>query len=72
MFEYSKLKGRIREVCSSEKAFAEKMDLNRSTMSLKLNNKTDFTQEEIKRACKILEIQPDQIGQYFFNESVAN
>ena len=71
MFEYSKLKGRIREVCNSDTNFASKMELNRSTVSSKLNNRSEFTQDEIKRACKILNIPPEKIGEYFFRESVA-
>ena len=72
MFDYSKLKGRIREICKSDFVFAEKMNINRSTMSLKLNNKSEFTQEEIKRACDVLEIPNEEIGKYFFASKVVN
>ena len=71
MFDYAKLKGRIREVCETDKKFAEKMGIDRATLSKSLNNRRDFSQEEIQKACAILQITTDQIGAYFFKEQVA-
>lgn len=71
MFDFAKLKGRIREKCETETAFAAKMGMNRSTMSSRLTQKSDFSAEEIWKACQILSLTPDQIGDYFFRENVA-
>lgn len=68
MFDFARLKGRIREICSTDTAFAQAMGLNRSTISERLNGKSDFSADEIWKACQILHISADQIGDYFFRE----
>ena len=37
----------------------------------KLNNKNNFTQQQITKICKCLNIQKDEIGHYFFTENVC-
>ena len=69
-FDYSKLKGRIKEKCGSQKAFAERLGVTEATMTAKLNCDTYFTQGEILRSSGILEIQQDNLGKYFFTEKV--
>ena len=66
IFDYSKLNGRIREKAGTQKKFAESMGLSSATISAKLTNKTYFDQVEIKRAAKILDIDPGDISLYFF------
>ena len=65
-FNYSKLKGLITEKCGTQKAFADLLGINESTLTGKLRGKTYFSQEEIYRAIDILEIDHGQISQYFF------
>lgn len=65
-FDYSKLKGRIIEKCGSQKAFAEEMGMSKSTISIKLQGQTFFSQSQIFRAAKVLDIDPERIGAYFF------
>lgn len=65
-FVYSKLKGRIVEICGTQKVFAEKMGMTECTLTSKLRGYTYFTQPEIFRAVKILEIDPATVTQYFF------
>ena len=66
IFDYSKLKGRIREKIGTQKKFAESMGLSSASISSKLTNKTYFDQAEIERAAKILDIDPGDISLYFF------
>ena len=69
---HAKLRGKIKEVFGTQDAFAEAMEMDRSTMSLKLNDKSDWTAPEILKACKLLGISVDQIHVYFFNAKVGN
>lgn len=68
MFDYSKLRGRIKEKIGSESKFAEKLNISTTTLSYKFNGNSDFTATEIFKACQeeILDIEPDLIGIYFF------
>ena len=66
MFDYSKLRTRIIEKVGNNCNFAIKMGISERTLSLKLNNKIDFRQNEILKACKILSIPIKDIKEYFF------
>ena len=70
MFDYSKLKGRIKEKCGSQKVFAERLSVTESTMTSKLSGCAYFTQSEIMRAVEILAIEPEHISVYFFAPKV--
>lgn len=65
-YDYSKLLGRIKEKCNSNAIFAVQMGISERTLCLKLNNKVDFRQKEISKACDILKIANDEICYYFF------
>lgn len=69
-FKYDKLLGKIKEVCGTQEAFAEQMDINPATVSAKLKNKGFFKQHEILKACDILGIEANKIGEYFFTPIV--
>jgi len=69
-FDYSKLRGKIRETYGTEMAFAEAMQMSRTTISMKLNGKYEWKTPQIVRACKLLEIPLEQSAQYFFAEKV--
>jgi len=70
MFDYSKLRGRIREKFNTQEAFAKAMGFSSTTLSDKLNNKVQWTQKEIDRAVELLEISKEEIPIYFFTEKV--
>lgn len=70
MFDYSKLRGKIREVFGTQEEFAKAMNISAATVSDKLNNKTDWTQKEIDTIVKLLNIPKDRIPIYFFTEKV--
>ncbi len=70
MFNYDKLRGRIREKNGSETKFALKINMTPASLSSKLNQKTDFTSIEIQKICKELEIVKEDIPKYFFKEKL--
>lgn len=72
VFNYSKLNGKIVEVCGTQSKFAELMGLSEKTISLKLNNKIMFKQDEILKAIKILRVPVGDVQEYFFQVKVQN
>ena len=69
-YDYSKLKGKIREVYETHSAFAEAMGMGKTTLSLKLNNKAEWTQAEMATAMDLLNIPPTSVRTYFFTHIV--
>lgn len=72
-FDYSLLRGKIREFFGTEKNFAEKLSnssisISAGAFSNKINNKTNFTQPEIYFICDLLNIAHEDIPIYFFKE----
>ena len=67
---YSKLREKIRVTCGTQDAFAEKLGIGRVSLNLRLNNKAEFSQEEIFKACEILGIAIKDIPAYFFTQEV--
>lgn len=65
-FNYSKLRGKIKEVFETQQNFAKAMKMSNTSLSEKLNNKVDFTQKEIRKAVELLGIPKDDIPVYFF------
>lgn len=65
-FNYRKLLGRITEKMGSQAEFARRMGLSERTISLKLNGKVPFKQNEIVKASNLLEIDNSDIAAYFF------
>lgn len=65
-YNYSKLLGRIVEVFGTQSKFADKMGLSERSVSLKLNGKVGWKQNEITKACSILTIKDEDIAAYFF------
>ena len=70
VFDYSKLKGRMKEKEISQEDLAARIGKNKSTISLKFNNQGQFTQEEIVNISETLEIPVQQISEYFFTKKV--
>ena len=69
-FNFSKLRGKIREKFKTETAFAEAMEISTPTLSAKLNSKVCWTDQEIVKSCGLLEIPLEFIPVYFFTEEV--
>ena len=70
IFDYSKVRGKIKEIFGTQAAFADVMKMSSVSLSEKLNNKVQFSQKEIDRACDLLQISKDEIPTYFFTPIV--
>lgn len=72
IFDFSKLRGRIKEKLKYESVFAEKLKISQASLSAKFNNKSDFTATEILRASDedVLDIPVNEIGEYFFTNKL--
>ena len=69
-FDYSKLRGRIREICKTQESYAEKLGISYVSLSKRLNNQLEFSSSEIYNSCNTLEIPVNQIPDYFFTLNV--
>lgn len=71
-FDFSKLLGRIVEKFGTRSNFAAAWGKSESILSYKLNNKTQFTMEDIFEITQpnLLDISPGEIGVYFFTPKV--
>lgn len=65
---YDKLKGKIKEVVGTQSKLAEKIGIDETTISNKLNNNTYFTQKEILKISLILNIGNEEIPDFFFTK----
>ena len=69
-YDYSKLKGRIRECFSTQSEFAQCLKISDTSLSNKLNNKTLFDQDEIQKSIYIFKLNPIETIEYFFTLKV--
>jgi hypothetical protein len=69
-FDYSKLSGRIREKYGSQKAFAKALGMSEAALSNKMTGIYYFTQPEIKKSVKLLELDPGSVTDYFFTPRI--
>jgi len=69
-FDYSKLRGKIRELYHTESDFAKEIGLSKASLSAKLNGRVEFNQGEIICASHSLGIAAESIHEYFFTEKV--
>jgi len=70
VFDYSKLKGRMKEKGFTQEDVAKHVNKGKSTISLKLNNQSTFMQDEMAIIINLLDIPKEQIKEYFFTEKV--
>lgn len=70
MFDYSKLRGRIREKCGTNSKFAAELGCSDNTLSAKLNHLSEFDQSEIVKSINILDLSVKDIPTYFFTKAV--
>lgn len=70
IFDYNKLKGKIKEKYKSQSNFALTIGWSNRTLSLKLNGKRAWTQVDICKAMKLLDLEEKDIQTYFFTPKV--
>jgi transcriptional regulator with XRE-family HTH domain len=68
-FDFSKLKGLIREKGYTQEEIAKIIGINPATLSIKISGQ-GFRQSEIRTMALILGITFDEIGEYFFTQKV--
>ena len=66
IYDYSELLGRMKARKITQEELANKIHLNPSTLNQKLNNKSDFSQSEMRNICIVLNVPMDNIVSYFF------
>lgn len=69
-YNYNKLRGRIKEKCGTENIFSKEIGIGRVSLSQRLNNQLEFSQDEILKSCKVLGIEVSDIPLYFFTIEV--
>ena len=69
-FDFSKLLGRIKECGYTQERLAEEICMTKTTMNLKLNNKANFTLPEMEKIRRVLRIDIEEMGVYFFTPKV--
>lgn len=69
-YDYSKLKGRIVEKNGIYSNFGDAMGWSPVTRTKKLAGKVDWTQKDIEKAIDVLDIEREQIPEYFFTLAV--
>ena len=62
-----KLRWKIDNKYGSIAGLAKAININRSVLSRKLNGKTIMSRKDIAVICKALDIDNDEIGEYFFD-----
>lgn len=65
-FNYSALYGRMREKNYTQEQLAIETGISLSQLSTKLNGHYPFKQTDIQSIVRVLEINPSDIGRYFF------
>lgn len=69
-YDYSMLRGRIREKIGTEGEFARRIGRTPNFISKVFKNATYLTQQDIELGVNVLDIEPSQIGLYFFTQRV--
>jgi len=69
-FDYSKLRGRIKEKFGNYKELKPHINFTTATLSRKLNNKGYFGSDEILELINALDIEPKYAHEYFFKVKV--
>lgn len=65
-FKYARLRGRIRTFYVTQAVFARSMGLSECVLSQKLNGRSEWAADEIRKACELLDIPAEEIHLYFF------
>lgn len=69
-YDYSKLKGKIRELGITQNEFAKKIGISEQTLNLRFKNKRRFRQEEMQKTMELFEEPIKNVHIYFFTQKV--
>ena len=70
-FIYNKLRGRIVEICGTQSEFSKRVGQSEQIISAKLSGNSAFTQDNIIAWCNVLDIDQNEIGNYFFTQKLS-
>lgn len=63
---YNKLKGRIVEKYGSQTKFASALGMTENTVSRKMQDKVEFSKDDMVRWAELLDIDSSEFWDYFF------
>lgn len=66
-FKYAKLRAKIKEKYGTEGNFASALNTSQVSVSRKFNERTQFSSDDIRTWCDLLEIPIEESGLYFFD-----
>ena len=66
MINSNKLKGRMKELEITQSDVAKHLNIAQATANQKINNTRPFGLEEVEKLCELLDIGPQEFGDYFF------
>ena len=67
-YNYSKMKGKIKELGLTQSDFAKKIGITEQTLSLRFSNKRPFRQDEIMKIMSLFSEPLENIHIYFFDK----
>ena len=70
-YDYSKLKGKIRELGMTLNEYAKKIGITEQTLNFRFNNKRHFKQDEIEKTMILFNEPLENIQVYFFTKKVV-
>jgi len=70
--DYSKLRGKIREVFHTETRFAKELGISKVSLSAKLNGRLNFNLNEISKMSLIFNLKEKEMFEYFFQRKPDN
>lgn len=70
VFNYDRLRSRIKEIVGTQDKFAKEIGLGRVSVSQSLNNQREFSAGEMFKAAQVLRFSTAEIPAYFFEEVV--
>lgn len=70
MFDYKKLKLKIKEVFDTQAAFAKAMGMSYTALNQRLNGVVSWKTSDIAKACDLLHIPLTEAHLYFFTPKV--
>lgn len=70
VFNYDRLRNRIKEIVGTQEKFAKEIGLGRVSVSQSLNNQREFSAGEMFKAAQVLRFPTAEIPAYFFQEKV--
>lgn len=66
MYKYNKLRGKIIEKYGTQEKFAKEIGISENSLSKKMQCKTGISQADISLWARLLDINIEEYGEYFF------